>query len=268
MRKLTVAETKLVSGGFYSEDYDEIFVYSEENIDEIIVTGQRISYDYEVDWGYTEDNYETYEDPFEDDYVQYADADGGSAPAPELTPEQIEAQVDALAEKAKEAILAKPDSNEREYGFIIYKDANGNIVMSEIIRGETVAEALADGRSSPSTPIGPVAQSILDNGGEILGLVHNHPDVGYTDDQDRANRNPSAGDWGALVNIGVGSNGGQATLDQLRNISQYIIDSDGVMREFELDDIADGHNSDGRNIDPDAGDGHDYREGNPNYNRR
>jgi len=94
-----------------------------------------------------------------------------------------------------------------------------------------------------------ITQDMLN--GEILGFIHNHPDIGYNSSEDRDNRNPSAGDWGAyhqLISNHVAAS----------DLSIYILGPDGVLREFHASDES-RHTAENNPSNPDAN--NDVRNG-------
>jgi len=154
----------------------------------------------------------------------------------QTTNKSTESQVDALARQIGEEINEKPDWHEREYGALIYQTSEGEIKVGELTRGQTMEEARRAGQNSPATRI-----DIPDDvrGGKVLGVVHNHPDEGYNNRQDRNNRNPSENDWklpSRLEELGYGDS---------EDMALYIIDKDGHMREYHEHDAAN-HDGDDR----------------------
>ncbi|MEM7494393.1 MAG: hypothetical protein AAF296_13520 [Pseudomonadota bacterium] len=131
-----------------------------------------------------------------------------------------ETQVDNLASFIGSQIADQPDWNSREYGAVIYRDSGGNISVTSLDRGLTAAEGGGQASVALNYP----------SGVEVLGFVHNHPDVGYSPTEDLELRNPSEGDW-AVFNQFISD--GNASADTL---SMYIVDSDGIMREFHASD--------------------------------
>lgn len=145
---------------------------------------------------------------------------------------QADATTDDVARQIEALIKAQPDWNSREYAAVIYLVGN-EIKMGPLVRGMTVAEAEAAGLDAPETRL----SSPSDLGdGVILAVVHSHPDIGYSDQDDLINRYPSdrpdSGDYYGFE---------QLTANDSRFIgnkafSQYILGSDGVLREFNLID--------------------------------
>ena len=218
MRELTLSELELVSGGNNS---------TVTEVDEIVVIGNPGGGDWGDwgDWG---------------DYGDYIDGGGdgyGPTPPPPQNPCELDGSKDSVAKTIEDAIKAMPDWNEREYGALILRDANGYIHIGEIARGETVAEAqaraIAAGESSyaPETRFGGVPAGFT-----VVGAVHSHPDVGYNNSEDLQNRYPSnysgGGDYynfGQLV-------GNDPRFSSPADFTQYILGPDGVLREFDFTD--------------------------------
>lgn len=157
-------------------------------------------------------------------------------------------EVDMKARQIEALIKATPDWNEREYGAVIYM-VNGEVRMTALARGMTVAEAVAAGLDAPRTVI-PVPADLGD--GVILAVIHSHPDVGYTAAEDLDNHYPSSylnsngtpgGDYG-LFNSLVGSD---SRFGNSAAFAQYILGPDGVLREFNARD-----GTLNRNNDPNA----------------
>jgi len=144
----------------------------------------------------------------------------------------LDNKVDFKAQQIANLIKTMPDWNEREYGAMIYMTPDGEVRMSILYRGQTVAEAVALGQSAPHTTIGWPSDL---NGGVVLAIIHSHPDVGYGNQQDLDNRYPSS-DPGADYD----------TFDQLvasdprfsnnAGFAQYILGPDGQLREFNARD--------------------------------
>jgi hypothetical protein len=113
-----------------------------------------------------------------------------------------------------------------EYGALLYKDANGQVHSGPISFGEP----------------GTVTTSVPNLVGisNIIGWVHTHPPrapTGTVDDQAYriADMYPSPDDWYQLnvLALQITSAGGDPT-----TLSMYIIDQDGVMREYNIADQA------------------------------
>lgn len=154
---------------------------------------------------------------------------------------ETDRNVDSLAQQVANEINAISDSNEREYGAVIYINDSGELKRSSLTPGQTVAEAIAAGLDAPETRIG--IPSDLGSG-RILAVIHSHPDVGYSNSQDIDNRYPSNN---------PGQNGDYQTFNALvasdsrfsntAEFSQYILGPDGVLREFNASEgVVDRHN--------------------------
>ncbi len=99
--------------------------------------------------------------------IQYGGG-GGEATPPWQFPDpcQTENMVDDAAREIQDLIRQQPDWQSREYGAIIYRNTNGEIVTTELFRGMTVIEALLAGLLAPQAELG--LPSDLAQGG-ILG---------------------------------------------------------------------------------------------------
>jgi hypothetical protein len=148
----------------------------------------------------------------------------------------VDLHVDVLARQIEGLIKAQPDWNEREYGAVIYV-LNGEIRMGPLIRGMSVAEAIAAGLAAPSTNFG--SARYIGNG-TILALVHSHPDIGYNAAGDIENRYPS------FYMNGTVPGGDYALTDSLVNadsrfanssvFAHYILGPDGTLREYNINE--------------------------------
>lgn len=144
----------------------------------------------------------------------------------EPPPPTDEELVDAFAYYIQHDILAQTDHNEREYGTVIYQDRiTGEIKALPLTRGETVAEA--ERRGGPGTPPETRISTAGTDGGVILAIIHNHPDIGYDNAGDQRNKLPSDNDW----------NAGQTLINGLRaetsTFAEYIVGPDGQLREYD-----------------------------------
>jgi hypothetical protein len=146
------------------------------------------------------------------------------------TPPTEEDLADAFAYAVQQDILAMSDDKEREYGTLIYRDpTTGEIKALPLVRGETVEEAklLRGPDAPPMTNFAPQLNQ-LPQGAKILGVVHNHADVGYDDAADERNKNPSDGDDAFAYFL---IRNGYADAE---NFAHYIIGpKDGELREFD-----------------------------------
>lgn len=141
--------------------------------------------------------------------------------------------VDFQAQQIMNLIKAQPDWNLREYGALVYL-VDGEIRITPLTRGETVAEAVAAGRQFPETIINPPSDL---GDGVILAVVHSHPDVGYDPAGDLENWYPSGNDYDLFDRL-VG-NQYFATDSRFANniaFAQYILGPDGILREFNKQD--------------------------------
>ena len=234
MRDLNLKEVTAVSGGFgagWNEDpYNE-----ERRLPKVVTTAYSPGFNHPavsfsggiapVDQSQQYDDFASIEDNSLSDALNCA---------------VMESNTDTLAELVSTAIGNMSDSNEREYGALIYQAADGSFNSTPLVRGTTVAEA---GSNPPSIDFTVHANDIRDNGGTIVGIVHNHPDVGYNNAQDSDNRNPSDGDW-QVFNQLIDNNYAN------EDLAHYILGPDGVLREFHASDESD-HNGD---EDPDTPD--------------
>ena len=82
----------------------------------------------------------------------------------------MDSLVDSQAQQIMNLIKAQPDWNLREYGAVVYM-VGGEIRISPLSRGESVAEAIAAGRQSQETNIQPPSDL---GDGVILAVVHSH----------------------------------------------------------------------------------------------
>lgn len=156
---------------------------------------------------------------------------GGSSPPPTFYYDysrcEQEVTLDAVAGFIEHAIKSQADWNEREYSALIYVDHNGNINIGVLTRGETVAEATVAGRLAPETRL-----TIPSDALQIVGIVHNHPDIGYDAVGDLYNQSPSSNDWGVITALD------QRNLYNPQLFNQYIIDAAGHVRQFTVGDIS------------------------------
>jgi len=215
IRVLMADELDLISGGD-GEDTDDVQPERPDLAAEsdIVVNGKRykqgveVPLDWILDFG---------PPPPPDDYNHWLEQQC-----------QTDLQTDMLARQIENLIKAKTDWNSREYGAVIY-EVNGEIKMGPVTRGMTVAEAAAAGLPAPETRIS--LPSDLGSG-QIIAVVHSHPDVGYSNSADLDNRYPSnyanGGDYYFFDKV-VGSD---PRFANAAAFSQYILGPDGVLREF------------------------------------
>lgn len=212
MRELNLTEMRAISGGL---------------VDTITVYGQHLSFSISEFYIERALPHSGTSSDYADEYDAWQEAACMSALA-----ESGEFDADAGAYHLEAEIKSQSDWNAREYAGIIYRTAADEVKVSDLARGETVAEASND---RPETNI-PVPSDAV----EILGTVHNHPDVGYSNSEDASNRNPSDGDWDAFHHI---VNLGYAETSELR---MYILGPDGTLRQFNANDES-WHNADNPN---------------------
>lgn len=153
-------------------------------------------------------------------------------PAP-ATPCDLDAAKDGAARTIEDLIRQQPDWNSREYGALILRDSAGYIHVGDLVRGETVAEAEARAIAANDPDYAPRIDFPSPPAGyTVVGVVHSHPDLGYTATEDARNRAPSADDYAnfsALVGI-------DSRFSSQANFTQYIFGPDGVLREFDWTD--------------------------------
>jgi len=212
IRLLMEDELDLIAGG-EGEDTDDVQRPDLVNEPDIVVNGKRFKQGVEVplDWIYNP----------------------GPTPPPDFYDWQqnqceTDLQTDVLARQIEGLIKAKADWNSREYGAVIY-EVNGVIKMGPLTRGMTVAEAAASGLPAPETRIS--LPSDLGNG-QIIGVVHSHPDVGYSAAEDIINRYPSLYSGGGDYHNFDALVGSDPRFANVAAFSQYILGPDGVLREF------------------------------------
>lgn len=141
--------------------------------------------------------------------------------------------VDFAAQQIANLIRSQPDWNEREYGAVVYQVGN-EIRVGPLTRGQTVQEAIDAGLDAPRTNI----QLPADLGnGVILAVVHSHPNVGYEDVQDVENRYPSDHDYDEFdARVSSGSLASDPRFANNVAFAQYVLGSDGILREFNKKD--------------------------------
>ena len=142
-------------------------------------------------------------------------------PDPEVEKEQL---TDMAACALAKDIMAQPDWKEREYGAVIYINKDGELKSAGLARGETRAEAQQDGRNQAEIRIPPPADL---EGGRIVAIIHNHPDIGFNEQEDMGNLRPSDRDWAGALNL-VGNH-----IAETYDFAHYILGPDGGLREYE-----------------------------------
>jgi hypothetical protein len=120
------------------------------------------------------------------------------------------------------------NENVKEYGSLVYVGPDGKVHHSDPIEGDYKSisqEAIRKWMSDNS-----VAMS------QVVAFVHNHPSwyYGSTTESAKVNRYPSSNDWNTAQWMVAGGAGGQGG----GNFAMYVIDTNGVMREFKFDDKA------------------------------
>ena len=157
-------------------------------------------------------------------------------PPPPETPCERDAMEDSLAQALSDMIKSHSDWNAREYAASIIRYADGNYGITALTPGETMAEAQARATAAGQTSWAPETHfpvGEIPAGAMVVGVIHNHPDVGYTNAEDITNRYPSYnpgydGDYNTFDTL-VGHDSRFASADQF---TQYILGPDGVLREF------------------------------------
>jgi len=165
------------------------------------------------DWG-------DYDDYYYDNSGENSGGGGDETPDPVAAcksndPATIDAYSDALAVASSNTIRAQSDFTRREYGQLIYRDAQGSIRLTALVTGTPTSTTFNFAQLGVSPA-------------NVVGVVHNHPrDVYNTSAQEmQINLNPSNGDWAtadSLVQAGA-----NADLLQL-----YVVGTDGRLREFD-----------------------------------
>lgn len=198
MRELTTAELEFISGG--------------NDVEDIIVTGTPYQppYYYPPSYGYY---------PSPSGYPGYYPGGGGTYPPP--TDNYCQ---DQEAMQGADEIEAKSDDANKEYGSIVYRAANGQVLHSPPLAGS------AEGVTLQAFTNWMTANGVSYS--QVMGIVHNHPANIYGLDSTSAdvNRYPSANDWNFATHFM--NNGAQASF------SMYINDTNGTLREFAYADKA------------------------------
>ena len=163
---------------------------------------------------------------------------GPPPPPPDTDPYSAcdDRKADELAEEARQRIANQPDSSTREYGFLIWRDAQGNLHLSNVIHGDNNALTGLNPSSVPSD----FGFSSWD---QVVGIVHSHPEVRYVPGPNGTTTtvNVQPGDGHHLPNqddwdwpdffVRQGASGA--------NFSQYIVHG-GQVHEYDLRDNKDG----------------------------
>lgn len=142
------------------------------------------------------------------------------------TPEQIHVVNEVLAKGLANNIISNPDHHTTEFDALIYKDQQGNIHTTDLVRG-------ASNNAYIGLPTGVTAA-------DIIGVVHNHPsalDMGNTTSA-HLNEFPSTDKYAAVK--------GQSdwnTADQLvqhgadaSQLTLFILDGNDTLREYNYAD--------------------------------
>ncbi len=118
---------------------------------------------------------------------------------------------DRLAQDIHSAIQAQDDSNVREYGALIYRDADGTVRVTSLQAGTLTEWTPLSGNPQPSN-FG------LTSWTQVIGIVHSHPAFGIDGNgqlvpisPDAHWEEPNPGDWAwpdFLVGQGAGGVGG------------------------------------------------------------
>ncbi|QXT34381.1 hypothetical protein KV697_11140 [Sphingomonas sanguinis] len=176
MRELTAAELELISGGY-------------DNGEDIVVTGSPYHPPYYQPPQYypTPGYYPPTSPP-----PHYGTGVVNPPPAPTFD-QATDRQVDALSMDLAAKIKAKPDSDHQEYGAWIYRDANGNIKESTILKGPDWG----------TSPFGrPLQDFDIPDGATLLGQIHNHPSLNPNGQELTGRANPDNFDLNAISNAG------------------------------------------------------------------
>jgi len=170
-------------------------------VDDIVVTGKKPPYDHPYD-----DWWETDGPPPGDggtgDWGDPGDGGfggGGDQDPPSDRPAGWDAcqdrAADALAAIAALALSLLPDIESREYGYIIYRDSNGDLQLSTLITGNN---NYLTGLNPGSVP----SDFGFQSWSQVVGIIHSHPVVRYREDgveirvhPDDNHHQPNARDW-------------------------------------------------------------------------
>jgi hypothetical protein len=90
--------------------------------------------------------------------------------------------IDKLAVEIRDLIVAQPDVKDREYGAIIYLNSSTGLVEAYLVKGTT--EDVRNGRPPSVAYTGAILSEISQiagGRGNIIGMIHSHPDNYYTD---------------------------------------------------------------------------------------
>lgn len=137
---------------------------------------------------------------------------------------------DTKAADINDEINDKPDSNTREYGALLYRDANGDIQRTRLLSGDNWS--LTELAGLLPADLG------FDSWDQVVGLVHSHPTMNNVGTEanpiwlpstpESHHDRPSSGDWvNADFYIRNGANEENFTL---------YISHDGVIKEYDAFD--------------------------------
>lgn len=145
---------------------------------------------------------------------------GGSSPNyPTTFNHQLDNSVDSTAASIAAEIAAKSDDGQREYGAVIWKDANGNVHRTTVTPG-------TDGPAANWDPASVWNQIDFANGGEVVGIIHSHPhqNTGLNGDT------ISSADFDRLMAVAQNTAGYQSGYDNV-NFRDYLV-YNGVVSEY------------------------------------
>ena len=204
-------------------------------VEDVFVVGGRNSSghgwsggDYDSSW-YDWDGYDTNQDAY----------GPVPPPRPDGWSDCMDRQIDDLAEIAANAINRLPDAATREYGYLIWRAADGSLHLSNLIEGDNFG---LTGLNQNSTP-----QSLgFSDWSQVVGMLHSHPTMALRPDGTYVEVSPEShyeyptagpdGDWSWLDNVFSVNN---PFVDMLRNYILY----DGNLYEYNLYNNAEGEQS-------------------------
>lgn len=137
-------------------------------------------------------------------------------------------QIDSLAGSIAKQISDKSDVNRTEYGAVIWRDANGNLHSTTIVKGD-----------ANHTPISNVWNEIdFEHGGQVVAIIHSHPSEYNADSKDYPNWQPqpsgntlSSGDFDNLMDYGSKTHSGIDT----NNYRSYLVFQGEVKEYYAFD---------------------------------
>lgn len=150
----------------------------------------------------------------------------------------MDRRIDDLAEQAANLINHMPDVATKEYGFLIWADAQGGLHLSSLIQGDNFGLTGLSYAFLQSEGIQP---------SQVVGMIHSHPTLAHVFTPDGAGLRynpdgspyylpvtpeshfelPSTGDWDWIDNVFSENNPRE---NMMRN---YIL-HDGVLNEYDL----------------------------------